>query len=76
MKYHSKTHGCPYRCVNGKCTHKSQFKRNVQKKRLCGYFKAKNCDMYLEWAEMVYDRELQEKSKVAPSMAKLKVSQD
>lgn len=58
MKYKPKFQECPYRTANGRCTHKHVKKRVSKRKRLCGYSKPSQCEMYLEWYEM---RSIQEK---------------
>ena len=62
MTYNPKLQECPYKTSNGRCTHKHQTIKKSKHKRLCGYHKPRECEMYLEWLETKYDEENERKS--------------
>ena len=43
---------CPYKTMDGKCTHKFVKNNSNRKKRYCGHKQPKNCEMYCEWYEL------------------------
>ncbi len=57
MKYYPKTHGCPYRTADGKCTHRYRRQKITRRKRFCGYSKPEHCEMYIEWIELRKEEE-------------------
>ena len=69
MKYIPKQHGCPYRSSDGKCVHKWNNPWKTKRKKLCGYSKPENCELYCEWQE-------QRKASITPLKSKLELSGD
>ena len=65
-KYTPKQHGCPYRTLNGKCTHKARNLWKTKRKKLCGYPKPEYCEMYCEWVELMDVAKLEESSILTP----------
>jgi len=51
--YIPKQQGCPYRTSDGKCVHKGSNPWKTKRKKLCGYNKPENCELYMEWVELV-----------------------
>jgi len=67
--YIPKQQGCPYRSSDGKCVHKGSNPWKTKRKKLCGYNKPENCELYMEWVEL-------RKSSVHPLKSKLELSGD
>ena len=49
--YIPKQHGCPYRTSDGKCVHKGSNPWKTKRKKVCGYSKPENCELYNESVE-------------------------
>ncbi len=49
----TKNHNCPYLQNHRRSTDKGTDPKKNRNKRYCGYYNCSDCDLFLEWLELV-----------------------